>query len=105
MLAGCRAKTVYRRFKDFACPLRCSPLDQSLQPLNPYDITYAKSRYQYPVTTRTSRVFILILVTGQTPWPGLLDLLVRVRRFDDRGLVENLQQGRPAWLGRYNPDL
>jgi hypothetical protein len=90
--------------EDFACPLRCSPLDLSVQCLNSYDITYAKSPRQYPVTARTGRVFLLVLITGQSPWPGLLDLLVRVRHFDDRGALESFHKSWPARLGSHHPD-
>src|SRR4029077_1354313 len=90
--------------EDFACPLRCSPLDLSVQCLNSYDITYAKSPRQYPVTAPTSRVFLLVLITGQSPWPGLLDLLVRGRHFDDRGALESFHKSWPARLGSHHPD-
>lgn len=99
MLSGSWVEPAETRFKDFACPLRHSPLDLSLQPLNPYDITYAKSPRQYPITARASRVFIFILVPRPGTRSNLLDLLVRVRRIDDRGALESFHKSWTARLG------
>jgi hypothetical protein len=98
-LSNSLTESAWKRFKDFACPLRYSPLDQSLQRPNPYDITSAKSPHQYPVSARTSRVFIFILITGPSPGSSLLDLLVRIRDFDDCGALESFHKSRTARMG------
>jgi hypothetical protein len=98
-LSNSLAESAWKRFKDFACPLRYSPLDQSLQRPNPYDITSAKSPHQYPVSARTSRVFIFIFITGPSPGSSLLDLLVRIRDFDDCGALESFHKSRTARMG------
>ena len=86
-------------FKDLACPQRRTPIDLSLPPLNPHDITYAKSAHPSPITARTSRVFVLIQFTRASTWSSLLDLLVRVRHFDDRGTLESFHKSRTTRLG------
>jgi hypothetical protein len=105
MPSGFPGRTIVKRFKDFACPLRCSPLDLSPQRPNPCDITYAKSPYPYAITARTSRVFILVLITRSGTWSSLLDLLVRVRYFADRSALESFHKSRPPRLGCHHPDF
>ncbi len=65
---------------------------------NPVTI-YAKSAYQYPIVTRTSRVFVLLLSTRPGPWSRLLDLLGRVRHFDDCRAVEGFHKSRTTRMG------
>jgi hypothetical protein len=85
--------------KDFACPLKRSPLDQTLQRPNPYDISYAKPRHLSPITARASRLFVLIQLTRPGTWSSLLDLLVRVCNFDDCGALESFRKSWTARLG------
>lgn len=89
---------IHAPVENFACPLARSPLDLSHH-LTPYNIAYAKPPHPWPVVARASRVFILIFITRQSPWARLLDLLVRVCHFDDRGALESFHKGRAAGLG------
>src|SRR5437588_6951337 len=104
MLSGCLPNRHKDKIQKFCLPIKTQAVRPEPPTLTPYDIAYAKSPHPYPITARTSRVFLLVLITGQSPWPGLLDLLVRVRYFDDRGTLESFHKSRTARLGSHYSD-
>jgi hypothetical protein len=93
------ARTHREKVERFCLSIKTQPVRPEPPTLTPYNITYAKSPHQYLIVIRTGRVFILVLITGQSPWPGLLDLLVRVRDFDDCGALEDFHKSRTTRLG------
>ena len=98
------AKTHREKVERFCLSIKTQPVRPEPPTLTPYNITYAKSPHQYLIVIRTGRVFILVLITGESPWPGLLDLLVRVCHFDDRGALESFHKSRTAGLGSHHSD-
>src|SRR5215831_6216068 len=96
-----------RSSKDFACRA-CSNFLNRRVTLQLYELTYRSypNRSAHSRTlARTGRVFILCFLSRTGARATILDLLAGVHDLSDRSLLENLHQGRPAWMGRDYPDL
>ena len=93
--------------KDFACCSSSCLLNRRVT-LKLYELThrsYAKRFVHARTLARTSRIFLLCLVSGKGAGSTLLDFLSGVHDLNARSLVENLYKGRSARLGMYHSDL
>lgn len=102
-IAKCRA--VLDLAKDFACRASSNLLNRRVT-LHRYELThrrYANRSAHSRTLARTGRV--LCLVSGRSARATVLDFLAGVHDLNDRSLLENLHQGRPARMGQHHPHL